>query len=125
MFGFEGLDQQMHRLEQFLVYSDDSRREIETVNLLVARNTPVTFARPVSAVISELQPDQEPVPPSDASKSFSNEPEIRKAVPVHPAGQKALPYSPDVKKYHASPTPLPVRKAIPIQRFNQENKPHG
>ena len=25
----------MQRLEQFLVYSDDSRREIETVNLLV------------------------------------------------------------------------------------------
>ena len=54
MFGFDHLDAQMQRLEQFLVYSDDSHREIETVNLLVARNIPVTFAQPISAVISEL-----------------------------------------------------------------------
>ena len=46
MFGFDHLDVQMQRLEQFLVYSDDSQRQIETVNLLVARNIPVTFAQP-------------------------------------------------------------------------------
>src|SRR5712691_4837139 len=63
MFGFENLDLQMQRLEQFLVYSDDSQRPIETVNLLVARNIPVTFAQPASAVISELEPELEMIPP--------------------------------------------------------------
>ena len=44
-FGFDDLETQLQRLEQFLVYSDDSQRELETVNLLVQRNIPVTFAK--------------------------------------------------------------------------------
>ena len=46
-FGFDDLEMQLQRLEQFLVYSDDSKRELATVNLLVQRNIPVTFAKPV------------------------------------------------------------------------------
>jgi cell division septal protein FtsQ len=132
MFGFEHLDTQMQRLEQFLVYSDDSHRELETVNLLVARNIPVTFARPVSAVLSELDPDSEPAEAmhlpkqtTKEAKTETPEPQIRKATPVHPTTKKSLPYSPGVKKYQSTPAPLPVRRAIPLQRFNQENKPNG
>ena len=139
MFGFEHLDSQMQRLEQFLVYSDDAHREIATVNLLVARNIPVTFAQPISAVISELEPARELTPPAHVTKSAPKEtkpapqkpkpvrvePEIRKATPVYPKAERALPYSPGVKKFHSSPPPLPVRKAIPLQRFNQENNPNG
>jgi cell division septal protein FtsQ len=132
MFSFEKLGAQMRRLEQFLVYGDDSHREIATVNLLVARNTPVTFAQPISAVISELQPGTEPVAPSHpaepAQKAAKPVPaglEIRKAEAVHPTQKKTLPYSPGVKKYRSSPPPMPVRKAIPLQRFNQEGKPNG
>jgi len=132
MFGFDHLDTQMQRLEQFLVYSDDSHRELETVNLLVARNIPVTFARPVSAVLSELDPDSEPAeamhlpkPAPKETKPVVAEPQIRKATPVFPPSKKTLPYSPGVKKYQSNPSPLPVRKAIPLQRFNQESKPNG
>jgi hypothetical protein len=132
MFSFENLDAQMRRLEQFLVYGDDSHREIATVNLLVARNTPVTFAQPISAVISELQPGREPVAPANPAEAAPKaatpvpaEPEIRKAEAIHPAQKKTLPYSQGVKKYHSSPPPLPVRKAIPIQRFKQEGKGNG
>ena len=32
------LEAQLQRLEQFLVYADDSKRELATVNLLVQRN---------------------------------------------------------------------------------------
>jgi hypothetical protein len=39
--------------------------------------------------------------------------------------KKALPYSPGVKKFHSNPAPLPVRRAIPLQRFNQEDKANG
>ena len=44
-FGFDDLDTQLQRLEHFLVYCDDSKQELATVNLLVQRNIPVTFAR--------------------------------------------------------------------------------
>lgn len=131
MFGFDHLETQMQRLEQLLVYSDDSGRPIETVNLLVARNTPVTFAQPASEIISELQPgpapksEAETKPASDEGKEAAHEPEIRKAEPVHPAIKKALPYSPGVQKFHSSPSSMPVRKAIPVQRFNQEGNGHG
>ena len=131
MFGFDHLETQMQRLEQFLVYSDDSGRPIETVNLLVARNTPVTFAQPASEIISELQPGPAPKSEaetklaSDEGKDAAHEPEIRKAEAVQVPIRKALPYSPGVQKFHASPAPMPVRKAIPVQRFNQEGNGHG
>jgi cell division protein FtsQ len=132
MFGFDQLATQMQRLEQFLVYSDDAHREIETVNLLVARNIPVTFAKPVSAVISELNAGPETAtrateskPAPEGAQAAAVEPEIRKAIPAYPAAKKTLPYSPGVKKFHSSPPPLPVRKAIPLQRFNQENNGNG
>ena len=135
MFGFDDLYLQMQRLEQFLVYSDDMQRPIETVNLLVSRNIPVTFAQPASAVISELEPELEMIPPTppDESKpapkevkSARKDPEIRRATAVRPTTvKKALPYSPGVKKFHSSPAPLPVRRAVPLQRFNQEGKGNG
>jgi cell division septal protein FtsQ len=134
MFGFDDLGTQMQRLEQFLVYSDDSQRQIETVNLLVTRNIPVTFAQPDLAVISELEPELQMIPPTPPAGSASKEksepkketetaakePEIRKATAVQPPVRKALPYSPGVKKFHSSPPPLPVRRAVPLQRFKQE-----
>jgi cell division protein FtsQ len=128
MFGFDHLDVQMQRLEQFLVYSDDSQRQIETVNLLVARNIPVTFARPAMEIISELGtgPETTEAPETKVeTKPATSEPEIRKAKAVHPTIKKALPYSPGVKKFHSSPPPLPVRRAVPLQRFNQEGNGNG
>jgi hypothetical protein len=130
MFGFDHLEVQMQRLEQFLVYSDDSQRQIETVNLLVARNIPVTFARPASEIISELgtEPETTETPETKAASKETkpaSEPEIRKAKAVHPTIKKALPYSPGVKKFHSSPPPLPVRRAVPLQRFNQEGNGNG
>jgi len=131
MFGFDHLDVQMQRLEQFLVYSDDSQRQIETINLLVARNIPVTFARPASEIISALEIEPEPTEEPETklaakeTKPATSEPEVRKAKAVHPTIKKALPYSPGVKKFHSSPSPLPVRRAIPLQRFNQEGNGNG
>lgn len=135
MFGFDRLDEQMQRLEQFLVYSDDSHQQIETVNLLVARNTPVTFVHPDSEVIQELEP--EPAPESKERpetktatremRTAPTEPEIRKAKAVATPTpiRKALPYSPGVQKFHSNPSPTPNRRAVPLQHFNQENKGNG
>jgi cell division protein FtsQ len=134
MFGFDGLEEQMQRLEQFLVYSDDSHQQIETVNLLVARNTPVTFAKPDSEIIQEIEPESVPGQNEKSETKapakethLVSEPEIRKAkaVPSSVPIRKALPYSPGVKKFHSSPSPVPTRRAAPVQRFNQEGNGNG
>jgi cell division septal protein FtsQ len=71
-FGFDNLDAQLQRLEQFLVWADDDKREIETLNLLVQRNIPVTFAKTAVEIINET------IDPEGA------EPKILKATPVNP-----------------------------------------
>src|SRR5205809_3482563 len=91
------LEAQLQRLEQFLVYCDDSKQELETVNLLVQRNIPVTFAKPPAAVINDT------IDPSV-------EPRILKAIPVHqPVKTAPLP-----AKAPTSVTPIP--KAGPVSR---------
>src|SRR5213595_2077402 len=97
MFALNDLEAQLQRLEQFLVYCDDSKQELETVNLLVQRNIPVTFTKPPAAVINDtIEP---PV-----------EPRILKAVPVHqPVKTAPLP-----AKAPTSVTPIP--QADPVSR---------
>jgi cell division septal protein FtsQ len=91
-FGLNDLEEQLQRLEQFLVYSDDSKQELETVNLLVQRNIPVTFTRPPAAVINDtIEP---PV-----------EPRILKAIPVHSQAKATAPRS----KAHSHATPKQLR----------------
>jgi len=86
--GLNDLEAQLERLEQFLVYCDDSKQELETVNLLVQRNIPVTFAKPPSVVINDT------IDPS-------MEPRILKAIPVHQPAKATPP------KARASSTPKP------------------
>ncbi|MGH7937534.1 MAG: cell division protein FtsQ/DivIB [Chthoniobacterales bacterium] len=123
MFAFENLEEQMQRLEQLLVYADDSHRAIATANLLVARNIPVTFAQPISDVISSVQENSD----VSESKPLAEEaetkmPEVRRAEKVEHTVRRATAVSPGVHEYHSRPTPLPVRKAIPLQRFNPEGQ---
>lgn len=100
-FGFDNLDAQLQRLEQFLVYSDDSKRELETVNLLVQRNIPVTFAKTPSEIINEtIDPEGE-------------EPKILKAVPVHPGSTTDAAGA--AKNKNSGPNEK-ARKALPVER---------
>ena len=46
-FGFDRLDWQLDRLGILLDQVEDSKKEIQTVNLMVQRNVPVTFVEPV------------------------------------------------------------------------------
>jgi POTRA domain, FtsQ-type len=105
-FGFDNLDEQLQRLEQFLVYSDDAHRELATVNLLVQRNIPVTFAKPAAEVINEtIKPEESP--------------RVMKAIPVHPAPKATA--SPSSPKPHSTPSPrtTPVKSALPPQPFKK------
>lgn len=99
-FGLNDLETQLQRLEQFLVYCDDSKQELETVNLIVQRNIPVTFATPPAAVINDtIDPLVEP--------------RALKAIPVHPAKTAAPP-----SKARASSTP--IAKVIPVKRQRKD-----
>jgi len=97
-FGFDNLDLQLRRLEQFLVYADDSKRELETVNLLVQRNVPVTFTKNAVEVINEtIDPE-------------GSEPRILKAIPVQQLVKpKPAPASGKSRANTSSPTPRPAR----------------
>jgi cell division septal protein FtsQ len=103
-FGFDNLDTQLQRLEQFLVYADDSKRELATVNLLVQRNIPVTFGRNAADVINEtIDPEIEP--------------RIMKAIPVYPLAKNEP--VPATAKTRPSAN-AKVRKAIPLQKFRKD-----
>src|SRR5256884_2469723 len=106
-FGFNDLDTQLRQLENFLTYCDDSKQELGTVNLIVQRNIPVTFAeRPETVINDTIQP--------------ALEPRIIKAIPVHAPGTRLRQGSggqeplPSVQKTRAAST-SPAR-AIPSQR---------
>lgn len=117
MFGFDNLEAQIARLEQFLVFSDDAKREIETVNLIVQRNTPVTFRKPAAAIISEAVENDEVPPPKEA-------PPAAKAKPASTPIPKAVPVT-KPKTSRPSATPMPVRKAVPVQHFTGGTASHG
>jgi hypothetical protein len=104
-FGFDNLDTQLQRLEQFLIYSDDSRRELETVNLLVQRNIPITFAKSPAAIIND-------------TIDLDAEPRILKAIPAHSPSKTAP--SPSSAKTHPSSSPVPVRRAIPVEHERKD-----
>ncbi len=96
-FAYNDLETQLRRLEQFLVYCDDSKQELATLNLLVQRNIPVTFApRPVAVINDTIEP--------------AVEPRVMKAIPVHAAEKTAS--SPPKARTSSKPPP----KAIPTQR---------
>ena len=104
-FGFDNLDTQLQRLEQFLIYSDDAHRELATVNLLVQRNIPVTFAKsPVEVINETIKPEESP--------------RIMKAIPVHASSKPSATFA----KSHPAPSPTatPVAKrALPLQPFKK------
>jgi cell division septal protein FtsQ len=105
-FGFDNLDMQLQRLEQFLVYADDSKRELETVNLLVQRNVPVTFTKnPVDVINETIDPE-------------GSEPRILKAIPVHPLAKTGPPLAP--AKPRSSVSSPAIRKAIPVRRGRKD-----
>ena len=97
-FAFDQLDAQLRRLEQLLVYCDDSKQELATVNLLVQRNIPVTFAKSASEVINDtIDPHEQPL--------------VMKAIPVKPPRPAGMPAH---KPGHSS-SPS-IKRAIPIEK---------
>ena len=114
MFGFDDLEKQMQHLEQLLVYADDSHRQIDTANLLVARNIPVTFTKPAAQIISELEENGE-VPTATAEKKLA--PDAEKTAPA-PVTARSAPKAAKItpKVWHELWHEQEVRTAKPVQK---------
>jgi cell division septal protein FtsQ len=109
-FPLDNIGQQLDRLAVLYADVDNNRREIQTVNLLVERNVPVTFAPPPDAGADAAAlnapaaaPSPSPAPPTakkpqplSAKKTTVKKPKL-----THPAGTPA-------------PTAIPIRRAIPV-----------
>jgi hypothetical protein len=102
--GFDHLDTQLRRLEQFLIYCDDTRQELATVNLMVQRNIPVTFGKPPAEVINEtIDPHEQP--------------RVMKAIPLHPP--KFGTFSATKSTGNSAPESAPkmsIKKALPVDK---------
>jgi len=114
-FGFENLDVQLRRLEQFLIYADDSKQELATVNLLVQRNIPVTFGRPAVDVINEtIDPNEQPrvmkALPVDGAPKFGT----FSAPQPNDSATPAKKNSGGAGKTHAKASPIETRGAEPV-----------
>jgi len=121
-FGFDNLDTQLQRLEQFLIYSDDAHREIATVNLIVQRNIPVTWAKPPVEVINEtIQPEESPRVTKAIPLSASPKP-AAKASPPKPRRPKpkATPTAEPRPTATPSPTATPAKRGFLFQPFKKK-----
>lgn len=110
-FAFDNMEAQLRRLEQFLVYCDDSKQELETVNLLVQRNVPVTFTKPAAEVINET------IDPKET-------PKIMKAIPLNQASKPTEPTLARPKQ-PGGPQPFALRRAASTQKGRKDPKNNG
>lgn len=102
-FGLEHIDEQLKRLGWMLDYVEGTNKVLLTANIMVERNTPVTFAQPADETGSETPEVPQVTPPRPTPP-----PPVRRPEPVKPNSTNSKP-----KK-----TPVPVRRALPLTNFN-------
>ncbi len=81
-FGLDRVDLQLDRLNRLLEHFQSSHRELQTVNLLVERNVPVTFVDP-DATPPESEFTAPKPEPGRIEKPGSKPPMVLKAQPSH------------------------------------------
>jgi hypothetical protein len=108
MFALNDLEEQLRRLQVFLDYCDNTKQELETLNLVAQRNIPLTFTSPAAAVINDtLEP--------------AVEPRIMKAIPVHAPESRV--HQESGKQQTGSSAPKPrAATAAPKAIRNQQKK---
>lgn len=95
-FGLDGIEKQIARLHRYFARAGEDYREIRTINLIVERNTPVTFIEPLPA---------EPAPLSDATPR----PVDAKAKSAAQTFPRATP-APVLSSFNAKPSPTPAAR---------------
>ena len=115
-FGLERIETQLTRLNRYLDRAAEDHRELQTVNLVVERNVPVTFVEPDAEIPAgaEVAPAKPAKPGADKPSSPAR-PEPPKAKPVDTPKKTELPVA----------TPLPAsRKATPANPLKKPFRLH-
>jgi cell division protein FtsQ len=109
-FGLDAIDQQQARLNRILERTQQMQREVQTVNLLVERNTPVTFLEaphlsPEGSALSSAPPS----PETNKDKFLST----KEKLPASPRPATATPKETPAAAAKATPAPAKptVRRA--------------
>jgi cell division septal protein FtsQ len=97
-FGLDRIEAQLARLHRYLARAAEDQKEIQTVNLIVERNTPVTFVEPLAADGEAPEP---PKPPETKAKSTSSAASEKKAAAAAPPTPASIPRAVAI-------TPIPV-----------------
>lgn len=87
-FGLDRIENQLARLNRYLDRAAEEHREIQTVNLIVERNVPVTFFDPESENAAVAEPAT--VKPGKPTPAIEEKPTIRRAEPVKAEAVKAV-----------------------------------
>lgn len=117
-FGLDRIDQQLTRLYRCLDRAAEDKKELQTVNLIVERNIPVTFYDPEAEAAALLVPEaappkpakavvaaeEKPVPKAEAVKNKTNEASKRADAPSAKSSTK--PAAP----VRGGATPQPLKK---------------
>ena len=108
-FGLDHVDQQFERLFRYLDLIEPTKKEIQTVNLMVERNTPITFVVPESdqPPASTPKPSATPAPLKSTPKLPGQPFPSRRPVEVSPSNRPPAPSStPGPASSHRSATPV-------------------
>jgi hypothetical protein len=109
IFGLSDLEEQLRRLQVFLDYCDNTKQELETLNLVAQRNIPVTFTSPATEVINDtIEP--------------AVEPRVLKAIPVRPPETRTHPESNERKPESSSEKSRANSQPVPKPIHNQQKK---
>jgi cell division protein FtsQ len=129
-FGLDRVEAQLDRLNRLLDHLEPARREIQTVNLLVERNMPVTFVDPSAAPASAAaRPDAVPSKSSDSKGDSKGDSKPVAAAALKPSSAKPLATptpvvkaAPDTPKKAAASTP-PVSAPVVLAKVTKESRP--
>ncbi|MEO7319222.1 MAG: FtsQ-type POTRA domain-containing protein [Chthoniobacteraceae bacterium] len=105
-FALERVDQQVNRLMHYIEFSETSGRQIQTVNLMVERNTPVLFAKTEEEEAAEEAAAQ-------AAALNSKDAKNKAVTPPKKPGATPTPATTPVSTSPKSSTPPPRSKGSP------------
>lgn len=88
-FALDGIERQLARLQRYLAHAAEDFREIQTINLIVERNTPVTFVEPLP-------------PPAEAAAAVADKPPVSAA--------RATPAPGVLSPFKSKPTSTPAAR---------------
>jgi cell division septal protein FtsQ len=127
-FPLDDIEAQLDRLARLFANVDASKQEIQTVNLMVQRNVPVTFVPPPEPdAITDAEAIAAPSPspaaaaqpaPGAAAKKVPRE-QFFSTTKHTQSTRKPLTMTSSLHHPHSSPTPM-VRRAVPLSAFDTQ-----